>query len=145
VPTYEYACGDCHRKVSIFYRSLAAVPETPRCPQCGGQNLTRLMSRFWKHSARGSAIEQADEEAGVPIYGDPGMAEEAEDVQSPLDEFQDVAALARETRAFAGMMGEPLDAEFDAALRHIEQGADPDDVFGELDEAESEGERTENP
>jgi hypothetical protein len=37
----------------------------------------------------------------------------------------------------ATMMGEPLDAEFDTALRHIEQGADPDDVFGELDATEA--------
>ena len=37
----------------------------------------------------------------------------------------------------AQMMGEPLDESFDRALRHVERGADPDDVFGELDAAEN--------
>jgi Flp pilus assembly protein TadB len=46
---------------------------------------------------------------------------------------EDVAAFAREARMMAAMSGEPLDAEFDRALEHIEHGADPDDVFGEMD------------
>ncbi|HYI14500.1 MAG TPA: hypothetical protein VEX37_03845, partial [Thermomicrobiales bacterium] len=50
---------------------------------------------------------------------------------------EDVAAMAREARAMAQMMGQPLDESFDTALRHVEQGADPDEVFGELDAAES--------
>jgi hypothetical protein len=36
------------------------------------------------------------------------------------------------------MMGEPLDQDFDDALRHIESGADPEDVFGEMDAAAAE-------
>lgn len=46
----------------------------------------------------------------------------------------DVASFAREALAMSSMMGEPLDADLDTALRHIERGADPDDVLGELDE-----------
>lgn len=46
---------------------------------------------------------------------------------------EDVAALAREARAMSSMMGEPLDADLDEALYHVERGADPDDVFGEMD------------
>lgn len=54
---------------------------------------------------------------------------------------EDVVALARQAREMAAMMGEPLDAEFDRALQHIEGGADVDDVFGELDAREQHTER----
>ena len=84
----------------------------------------------------------ADLNAGVPFYGaDPYADPHSDDSEmwggngDPSD--ADIAAMAREARAMAQMMGEPLDAAFDEALRHVEGGADPDEVFGELDARES--------
>jgi hypothetical protein len=57
------------------------------------------------------------------------------DAAGGLEGEDDPAAFAREAREMAAMMGEPLDADLDQALRHIEQGADPDEVFGEIDAA----------
>ena len=98
------------------------------------------MSRVWSPRSEGDVPQPSYEDDGVPFYGpdpfsDPygGTDDFGDDVGSDTD----VAAVAREARAMAAMMGEPLDAEFDAALRHVERGADPDDVFGELDAAES--------
>lgn len=76
---------------------------------------------------------------GIPFYGgDPSMLDESfvEGGNSPeeQDGDGDIAEFAREARAMAAMSGEPFDKEFDAALRHIEQGADPDDVLGDMDE-----------
>jgi hypothetical protein len=95
------------------------------------------MSRVW--SRRGGDEDSFDspswEEDGVPFYGpnpyDDPLLDEPDVGEGSGDD--DVAAVAREARMMAQMMGEPLDAEFDQALRHIEQGADPDDVFGEMD------------
>jgi putative FmdB family regulatory protein len=144
MPIYEYRCGGCGRKVSMFYRSIGAVEADPACPACGAHALSRRMSRVWTRS-RSQHDMQPDpdhEEDGVPIYGgadgsygdDPHWGEENDG---------DVAELARETREMARMMGEPLDVEFDTALQHIERGADPEDVLGELDDATPEPTDTE--
>lgn len=89
------------------------------------------------------------ERDGVPFYGpdpfnDPygGAIDDEFGSWSGEGSDEDVAAVAREARAMAQMMGEPLDADFDSALRHVEAGADPDDVFGELDVLESARERS---
>jgi putative FmdB family regulatory protein len=45
VPIYEYDCADCRRRVSRLVMRISD-PEPPHCPRCGGERLTRLMSRF---------------------------------------------------------------------------------------------------
>ena len=45
MPIYEYHCADCRRRVSLLVMRISD-PEAPRCPRCGGEQLTRLMSRF---------------------------------------------------------------------------------------------------
>ena len=45
MPIYEYHCADCSRRVSLLVMRISD-PEAPRCPRCGGEQLTRLMSRF---------------------------------------------------------------------------------------------------
>ncbi len=138
------------RKASIFFRSLSVVEPSPECPICGERRLHRMMSRVWSHrsSDSDSFMEPTYEDQGVPFYGadpfsDPSGYEDPSGADYGLEDGtseageEDVAAMAREARAMAQMMGEPLDESFDAALRHVEQGADPDEVFGELDAAES--------
>ena len=44
MPIYEYRCGGCGRKVSIFFRSFTTVVDAV-CPRCGSTDLTRLVSR----------------------------------------------------------------------------------------------------
>ena len=40
MPTYEYACQTCRKKVSLFFLSIKrAQEETPRCPDCNGEKL----------------------------------------------------------------------------------------------------------
>ena len=45
MPIYEYHCADCRRRVSLLVMRISD-PDAPRCPRCGGEQLTRLMSRF---------------------------------------------------------------------------------------------------
>jgi putative FmdB family regulatory protein len=140
MPTYEYHCPYCARRVSIFFRSIGAVESDPACPRCGNRSLSRRMSRFWSRSGSRDAdelTEPTSEYDGIPIYGDDpfGASYDGADMEmGSAEESEDIGAFAREARAMAAMMGEPLDDDFDTALRHIEQGADPDDVFGEMDE-----------
>ncbi|HUG15045.1 MAG TPA: zinc ribbon domain-containing protein [Thermomicrobiales bacterium] len=143
MPVYEYVCASCGRKTSVFYRSFAATGEPPECPRCGRRELERRMSRVWtrRASGRGGDTQYSDpsfEHEGIPFYGgDESMLDEmqylGEDGSDSDGDDEDVAALAREARAMSSMMGEPLDADLDEALYHVERGADPDDVFGEMD------------
>ena len=45
MPIYEYHCADCRRSVSLLVMRISD-PTPPRCPRCGGEALSRLMSRF---------------------------------------------------------------------------------------------------
>lgn len=45
MPIYEYHCADCRRRVSLLVMRISD-PAPPRCPRCGGERLTRLLSRF---------------------------------------------------------------------------------------------------
>ena len=150
MPIYEYRCEGCRRKVNIFFRSMAVVETNPECPHCGERRLAQLMSRVWsrRSSTDDDAMPQPSfEDDGVPFYGADPFADTfgsddpygaGIDQSADTDEMgDDVAAMAREARMMAQMMGEPLDDAFDTALRHVEQGADPDEVFGELDAAEN--------
>ena len=146
MPIYEYTCDACGRKASLFFRSIASADVNPECPHCGERSLQRRMSRVWSHRSRDTDTcpEPSFDDGGVPFYGDgagfggdaSGYGDDAGD-DLGMGEFgeEDVAAFARETRQMAAMTGDPLDEDLDSALRHIEGGADPDDVLGELDAA----------
>src|SRR5689334_12942321 len=50
MPIYEYRCGDCGRKVSLFFGSFSVAERRAEageieCPRCGGRKLARLMSK----------------------------------------------------------------------------------------------------
>src|SRR5690242_10478963 len=85
MPIYEYRCGDCGRRVSLFYQSISlaeARQAEARCPRCGGAQLTRLVSRF--NVGRPAAKTTMDPDAGS---FDPDSAEYA-DNSGPIDAGQ---------------------------------------------------------
>jgi putative FmdB family regulatory protein len=44
MPIYQYDCPDCAQNVEVFFRSAKAAAD-PVCPECGGTNLKRRISR----------------------------------------------------------------------------------------------------
>jgi len=45
MPIYEYNCSDCNKVVSILFLSISeANNEECLCPECGKNNLTRVLS-----------------------------------------------------------------------------------------------------
>jgi len=59
VPVYEYACMDCKKAVSVLVKRIGDDAQ-PACPDCGGANLRRLVSRFAFHRSLMSKLEQLD-------------------------------------------------------------------------------------
>ncbi len=64
MPVYEYKCGGCNKKVSVFLRNPEAVP---LCPDCGGRDLQRMVSTFAYH---GMSRVWSDEKGPPPRFGD---------------------------------------------------------------------------
>jgi putative FmdB family regulatory protein len=124
MPIYEYRCGGCGRRVSIFFRSFSTVGEAV-CPRCGSGELTRLVSRV-AILRRGGG----DDDGGGGADDDLGPG--AEGMLAGLDE-NDPRAVARWARRMSAELDEPMEPEFMEALDRIEKGEDPDRVMEEID------------
>lgn len=112
MPIYEYVCHDCHRRVSLLWRSFAdAESKAAVCPRCGGTNLTRLISRV--------AVLRS-EESRLDDLADPGALD-------GLDE-NDPKSLARFMRKMATETGEDLGPEFEEVVGRLEAGEDPESI-----------------
>ena len=64
MPIYEFKCGDCGKKVSVFLRHAGSAAT---CPDCGGKRLERLISSFAYHGGGGV---WSDEQGPPPMLGD---------------------------------------------------------------------------
>lgn len=112
MPIYEYRCADCRRRVSVFWRSISDAQDSPpRCPRCGGANLTRLVSRV--------AVLRS-EESRLDDLADPGAL-------AGLDE-DDPKSVARWMRKMSNEMGEDLGPEFDEVVDRLESGQSPEEI-----------------
>ena len=113
MPIYEYRCGDCHKRVSVFFRSFSAVDqEQARCPNCNSTNLRRLMSRV--RVIRQGGLMKSDGDF------DDSMLD-------GLDE-NDPRAMGRLMRQMADESGEDLGSEFGEVVNRLEKGEDPEQI-----------------
>jgi putative FmdB family regulatory protein len=74
MPIYEFRCNACHRKTSIFQRSISS-PIAVKCPFCGSEELVRSISSFAFHKSSKTIYEEAGEPEMFPknpdYYKDP--------------------------------------------------------------------------
>ncbi|MCX6031256.1 MAG: zinc ribbon domain-containing protein [Chloroflexi bacterium] len=112
MPIYEYTCHDCKRRVSLLWRSFADADNRQAvCPRCGGDHLTRLISRV-------SVVRS--EESRLDNLADPSAL-------NGLDE-NDPKSLARFMRKMASETGEDLGPEFGEVVGRLEAGEDPEAI-----------------
>ncbi|MFA4873985.1 MAG: zinc ribbon domain-containing protein [bacterium] len=59
MPIYEYECRSCSKRSELLVRS---AEEQVRCPNCGSEQLTRLLSTFSAHggSSSGGSCDSCD-------------------------------------------------------------------------------------
>ncbi len=110
MPIYEYRCGNCKRRVSIFFRSFSAISD-PHCPKCNSTNLTRLVSKV-------AALKS--EEARLESLSDPSSF-------GDVDE-NDPKSIARFMRKMGGEAGEEMGPEFDEMVTRLESGESPEEI-----------------
>ncbi|MCS7082746.1 MAG: zinc ribbon domain-containing protein [Bacteroidetes bacterium] len=123
MPIYEYRCQACQRRFAIFVRRITEEVH-PACPQCGAQDVRRLISRV--------AIVHS-EEAHLDKLADPGAL-------GDVDE-NDPRSVARWMRRMEGMLGEDLGEEFHEMLDRLEAGEDPETIEREFSEREGGSEK----
>ena len=112
MPIYEYRCNNCGRRVTLFWRSFSeAGAAVPRCSFCGGEDMTRLVSRV--------AVVRS-EESRLEDLADPSNL-------AGLDE-NDPKSLARWMRKMSQEMGEDLGPEFNEVVDRLEAGQSPEEI-----------------
>jgi putative FmdB family regulatory protein len=111
MPTYEYRCQDCGKRVAIYqtYEEYGRVAVA--CPKCGGNRLTRLLNRV--RIAR-SEESRLDSLADPSDWGD-------------VDE-EDPRSLARMMRKMGSELGEDVPPEFDEVVGRLESGERPEEI-----------------
>lgn len=112
MPIYEFRCNGCRRTVSVFQRSVNTAVAA-RCSHCGGDDLTRLISKFAFHRS-----------ASSDDFGDDDFDEAA--MMEGLDE-NDPQSVARWARKMGDKLGENLGPEFDEMVERMERGEMPED------------------
>jgi len=120
MPIYEYRCNRCQRPTSVFVRNINS-PVQAVCPNCGSQDMGRLISRV--------AVLRSEEDTFEGLSDDSSLAN--------VDE-KDPRSIARWLRRMSEKMGEPLDAEMAADLERLEAGELPEEFEGTGEEDETE-------
>jgi len=124
MPIYEYRCGDCRRRVSLFYQTFsAAANAAPTCPTCGSANLSRLVSRVFQLKSEDA---QLDDLSDPSTFGD-------------VDE-NDPKSVARWARKLGQQMGEDLGDDWQEMVDRIEAGDDMGEGPGEASGGGEDGE-----
>ena len=77
MPLYEYRCDDCSRRSTILVRSISN-PSPASCSHCGGDNLSRLISKFSFKRSWGDSLNWMPDSGPPddPAGGDPGPGAE---------------------------------------------------------------------
>lgn len=115
MPTYEYRCQDCRRRVSIYqrYDDYGRVPVA--CPECGGARLQRRIGRVRVARSEESRLDSLSDPSD---WGD-------------VDE-NDPRSMARMMRRMGSEMGEELPDEFDDVVDRLEAGESPEEIEKDL-------------
>ncbi|HEY7539736.1 MAG TPA: zinc ribbon domain-containing protein [Methylomirabilota bacterium] len=113
MPIYEYECHGCRRRVSLLVLRPSAA-ETPACPRCGSQALSRLMSRFATVKSEDARLDALADSSSL---GD-------------LDE-NDPSSVARFMKKMGRELGDDLGDDFESAMDEAMaegEGAGEDDA-----------------
>ncbi len=114
MPIYEYRCGGCARRVSLYYQTFSAAENaTPVCPHCRSADLSRLVSRVFQVKSEDARL---DDLADPSAFGG-------------LDE-DDPKSVARWARKLGSQMGEDLGDDWDEMVDRLEAGEELDEAGG---------------
>jgi putative FmdB family regulatory protein len=121
MPIYEYRCGACRRRSSLYFQTFAAAERSePRCEHCGSGDVSRLVSRVAVHKSEESRLDDLSDDAAL----------------ADVDE-DDPRSIARWARRMGDQLGDDVGDDFREMVDQLESGEMPDDMAGppDLDDA----------
>jgi putative FmdB family regulatory protein len=110
MPIYEYLCQGCGREISLLFLSPKETTQ-PQCKYCGGQQLTRLLSRFAYHQSEASRLKD---------FNPSGTRDESF--------YQDSRNVGLWAKKRAQEMGVDLGPQFEATVEKARSGKILDDL-----------------
>jgi putative FmdB family regulatory protein len=126
MPIYEYRCGECGRRFSVFWRTYSDVNEDRiNCKRCGSDHVERLVSRVRVVRSEDSRLEDM---ADPSAWGD-------------LDE-NDPKSMGRFMRKMMSEIGDEagdLGPEFEEVVDRLEAGQDPEEIERDMPDLMGEG------
>jgi putative FmdB family regulatory protein len=111
MPNYDYRCLECGQRATIYMSYQEYGQVQVECPNCGSQDLKRLINRV--RIAR-------SEESRLDSFSAP-------DALADLDE-NDPKSLARAMRSMGDELGEEMPPEFDEVVDRLEAGESPEQI-----------------
>ena len=112
MPFYDYRCGDCQTKQTLFYKTYGAYDQaTPTCQSCGSDQMKRRIGRI--------AVAKG-EDARMDALGDQAMTADF-DESDPRSIGQFMKKMGRE-------MGDDLGEEFNEVADRLEKGQEPEAI-----------------
>ncbi len=126
MPIYEYRCRQCHRRVTVFFRTFSEVDHSQVvCTYCNSRDLVRLISRVRVLRSEESRLESL---ADADWIGD-------------VDE-KDPRSIGRWMRRMTQELGEELGdlgPEFEEVIERLEAGQTPEEIEKAMPELAGEG------
>lgn len=111
MPTYEYGCQDCRKRVAVYQSYEEYGVKSVACPHCGGTNLKRLIGRVRFSRSEESRLENISDPSSWGDFDD----------EDPRD-------MARMMRKMSKEMGEEIPPELDEVVDRLEAGEDPESI-----------------
>jgi len=120
MPTYEFRCNACRRKVTVTTKTYSEYDAlTPTCTHCGSTDLTRLISRV--------AIKKS------PISRMMSGGWEDDDAFDDLEDA-DPRTMAHVLREMSAEVGEDMGPEFEEVVDRLERGESPEEIESTMPE-----------
>jgi putative FmdB family regulatory protein len=123
VPSYDYRCNNCKRRVTLSFKTYADYDKATKvCPRCQSTDLTRLISRV--------AIAKSEESRFSSMDDETSLAEL---------ENADPSTIGRYMRRMSSELGEDLGEEFHEVVDRLEHGESPEDIESSMPDPDSGG------
>lgn len=110
MPTYEYVCRSCRRRVRLVLSYAEYDRATPACPHCGSNELQRRVGRVAVAHSEASRLDNVM----------------TDDALSGLED--DPRAMGRLMRQMSREMGEDLGEELGEVAERLEKGESPESI-----------------
>ncbi|MEJ5169853.1 MAG: zinc ribbon domain-containing protein [Fimbriimonadales bacterium] len=109
MPIYEYRCDSCRKRFSLLV-GMTAERHEEKCPHCGSETITKLVSRFHRYRSEDDRIDE--------------LADTLESMGEP-DDPKEMRRLVRE-------MGKAMDEDMSGEMEELFE----EDMAGEGENGE---------